>query len=138
LQEAGRVLKENGRLIVFDADHAGTTYSQPSYEATRRMDYLLTSAIATQPDICRQLPRLLKVAGFELCGHASGLISECGNGDYWLSSVQGFARLMPTLGVVSAEEADSWVSHMLRSHEEGTFFAAGAFYTFHARPKKHR
>lgn len=135
LIEARRVLKTDGRLIVFDADHAGTTYSQPSYEATRRIDHLLTSAIATHPDICRQLPRLLKEAGYELCGHDAAVISECGKGDYWLSSVQGFARLIPTLGVLSPEEADSWVKYMLHSHEEGTFFAAGTFYTFYALPR---
>lgn len=134
LSEAARVLKKDGILIVFDADHAGTTYSQADYETTRRIDHLLTSAIATHPDICRQLPRLLKAAGFTLCGHNSEILSECGQGDYWLSSVQGFARLIPALGVLSAQEAESWVRHMLDSHENDTFFAAGAFYTFYARP----
>jgi ubiquinone/menaquinone biosynthesis C-methylase UbiE len=136
LKEARRVLKRDGRLIVFDADHAGTTYNQPDYQMTRRMDYLLTSAIATHPDVCRQLPRLLKMSGFELSGHDAEMIAECGKGDYWLSSVQGFARLLPTLGALSPDEAESWVSNMLRSHEEGTFFAAGAFYTFYAQPQE--
>lgn len=134
LAEAKRVLRRDGQLIVFDADHAGTTYSQPDYETTRRVDYLLTSAIATHPDICRKLPRLLQMAGYELSAHDSDMISECGKGDYWLSSVKGFARLIPTLGVLSEQEAESWVKHMLESHDKGTFFAAGAFYTFYARP----
>ncbi len=132
LRQVHHVLKPGGRLIVFDADHAGTTYSQPTHEATRRIDHLLTSAIAAQPGVCRQMPRLLKSAGFRLESHAADIISECGRGDYWLSSVHGFARLMPTLRILPEDEAQAWVDHMLRSHEEGTFFAAGAFYTFHA------
>jgi len=132
LSEARRVLKEDGRLIVFDADHAGTTYNQPEYEMTRRTDHLLTSAIATHPDICRQLPRLLKGSGYTLTDHSVEVISECGKGDYWLSSVQGFARLMPAIKALSEEEAKSWVDYMLSSHDEGTFFAAGAFYIFYA------
>ncbi|MFT4177601.1 MAG: methyltransferase domain-containing protein [Luteolibacter sp.] len=135
LAEARRILKPDGRLIVFDADHSGTTYNQPTYEITRRIDHLLTSTIATHPDICRQLPRFLKSTGFELIHHQSEIISECGKGDYWLSSVHSFSRLLPTLGVLTPQEADSWVEHMLRSHQDGTFFAAGAFYTFHARPE---
>lgn len=136
LSEAKRVLKPDGHLIVFDADHAGTTYSQPDYDTTRRIDHLLTSAIATHPDICRQLPRILKHAGYDLLNHDSHIISECGKGDYWLSSVRGFARLIPTIEALSPQEADSWVRYMLASHEDGTFFAAGAFYTFYARPQK--
>lgn len=138
LSEARRVLKEDGWLIVFDADHAGTTYSQPNYETTRRIDHLLTSAIATHPDICRQLPRLLKASGYELVAHDSDVISECGKGDYWLSSVRGLARLIPTIGALSSQEAESWIRYMTESHENGTFFAAGAFYTFYAQPKKNK
>ncbi len=138
LSEARRVLKPDGRLIVFDADHAGTTYNQPDYNTTRRIDHLLTSAIATHPDICRQLPRLLKISGYELSAHDSEVISECGKGDYWLSSVRGFARLIPTIGALSPQEAESWVRYMTDSHEDGTFFAAGAFYTFYAQPQKNK
>ena len=135
LAEAARVLKPQGQLIVFDADHAGTTYGQPDYATMRRIDYLLTSAIATHPDICRQLPRHLKATGFILHRHRAEILSECGRGDFWLSSVRGFARIMPALGILSPDEAQSWVDSMLDAHEQGTFFAAGAFYSFHARRK---
>ena len=135
LNEARRVLKKSGRLIVFDADHAGTTFSLPDYATTRRIDHLLTSAIATHPDICRQLPRLLEMSGFKLLDHAAEVIAECGKGDYWLSSVRGFAKLLPSIDHLSAKEGESWVNQMMQSHEDGTFFAAGTFYTFYAEPK---
>jgi SAM-dependent methyltransferase len=138
LEEVFRVLKPGARLIVFDADHASTTYGLPDYVTMRDIDHKLTSAIATHPDICRQLPRLLKAAGFRLQRHDSTLLSECGTGDFWLSSVRGFARLIPALGILPAAEGQAWVDHMLRSHADGTFFAAGAFYTFHAvKPEPH-
>lgn len=133
LAEAKRVLKKDGKLIIFDADHAGTTYGHPDYETMRRVNHLLTSAIATHPDVCRQMPRYLKEAGFLLKDHHADVISECGSGNYWLSSVRGFARLIPTLNILTPEEADEWVNQMLSSHEDGTFFAAGNFYTFYAR-----
>jgi len=132
LGEAHRILKPDGSLIVFDADHASTTYSLPEYSKMRETDRRLGEAIATHPDICRQLPRLLKAAGFRLERHSSEIFSECGRGDFWLSSVRGFARLIPALGILPEEEGRAWVEHMLRSHEEGTFFAAGSYYTFFA------
>ena len=43
-----------------------------------------------------------------------------------------FARLIPAMGILPEEEGRDWVDHMVRSHDDGTFFASGAFYTFHA------
>ncbi len=132
LQEAARVLRPGGVLIVCDADHASTTYGLPDYAEMREIDHLLTSAIATHPDICRQLPRLLKEAGLSLQKHTATLLSECGHGDYWLSSVRGFARMMPALQILQPARAEAWVAQMMQSHEDGTFFASGAFYTYYA------
>ncbi len=119
-------------MIVFDADHASTTYGLPDYARMRAVDQRLSEAIATHPDICRQLPRLLKEAGFRLERHGAEIFSECGRGDFWLSSVRGFARLIPELGILPEAEGKAWVEAMLASHEEGTFFAAGSYYTFFA------
>ena len=132
LREAHRVLNPGGSLIVFDADHASTTYGLPEYDRMLETDRRLAEAIATHPDICRQLPRLLKSAGFQLERHCSEILSECGRGDFWLSSVRGFARLIPALGLLPEEEGQAWVADMLASHEDGTFFAAGSYYTFFA------
>jgi len=131
LAEAFRVLRPNGRLLIFEADHAATTFALPDYAKMRETDHKLVSAIATHPDICRQLPRHLKAAGFRIEHHKAHPLSECPRGDFWLSSVKGFARLIPALGLLPRAEGEAWVEQMLRSHEDGTFFAAGVFYTFH-------
>lgn len=132
LKEAKRVLAPHGTLVIFDADHAGTTYGQESYEAMRRVDHLLTSTIATHPDVCRQMPRYLKAAEFRLNQHHSEILSECGRGDFWLSSVRGVEKMIPALNILTEEEGHKWVAQMFDSHNNGTFFAAGAFYTFYA------
>jgi hypothetical protein len=41
--------------------------------------------------------------------------------------------MMPSIHALTPEEADAWVKFMLDSHENGSFFAAGTFYTFHAK-----
>jgi ubiquinone/menaquinone biosynthesis C-methylase UbiE len=69
LQEASRVLKPTGQLIVFDADHAGTTFGLPDLVRMNEVNQRLSAAIACHPDICRQLPRHLKAAGLQLDSH---------------------------------------------------------------------
>ncbi len=132
LREARRILAPKGRLIIFDADHAATTFGLADYALSRDIDLKLVSAIATHPDICRQIPRLLKASNFKLQTHRSHTLSECGTGDFWLSSVRGFARLIPALKILPQDEGEEWVAQMLASHESNTFFAAGTFYAFHS------
>jgi hypothetical protein len=113
LSQAHRILRPTGRLIVFDADHISTSYALPDARTGREIDFKLVSAISTHPAICRQMPLHLKQASFEVClrawilklhckiparaptllaqlkSHTSHLLSECGKGDFWLSSVRG-------------------------------------------------
>jgi ubiquinone/menaquinone biosynthesis C-methylase UbiE len=130
LREAGRILKPSGRAVIFDADYAGTTFAHPDLHKMRETDFRLFSFIAANIDVCRQMPRLLREAGLLLTGHQPHVLSEAGHGDFWLSSVQGFARLIPQLNILPPEAGKAWVDHMLKSHEEGTFFASGNYYTF--------
>ena len=94
------------------------------------MDFILVSNIATHPDAARQTPRYLNLTGLQLLSHRSHTLAEAGHGDFWLSSVRGYAKLLPSLGVMSQEDIDAWANYMLLSHESGTFFASGTFYTF--------
>lgn len=131
LQMAARCLKPDGMVIVFDADHAGTVYSLPDFSLMMEINQKLATSIATQADICRQLPRYLKDANLKMRGQpTTHVIAECCKGDYWLSSVRGFAHLIPVLGLLPPEQGEAWVAQMLQSHEDGTFFASGIFYTY--------
>jgi hypothetical protein len=66
LNQTHRILRPEGRLIVFDADHVSTTYALPDARKGREIDFKLVSAISTHPAICRQMPQHLQRAGFEV------------------------------------------------------------------------
>ncbi|MFT5104812.1 MAG: SAM-dependent methyltransferase [Pseudoalteromonas tetraodonis] len=134
LREARRVLKPGGSLVVFDADYASTIYGYPDFLKGREYDHRLLGAVASNIDVCRQMPRYLREAGFSLETHRGYVISEAGEGDFWLSSVKGFAKLIPSLGILPKDEGEEWVRSMLDSHERGAFFASGNYYTFIAKP----
>ncbi|HBP22048.1 MAG TPA: hypothetical protein DEA08_30235 [Planctomycetes bacterium] len=132
LREVRRTLRAGGRAVLFDADYASTTFAYPDLALMRETDFRLLAAVAANLDVCRQLPRYLAEAGLSLDRHVGDVLSEAGRGDYYLSSVQGFAKLIPALGILSAEEGRAWVEHMLAAHEAGTFFASCTYYTFYA------
>lgn len=130
LREANRLLAPGGTAIIFDADYAGTTFAFPDLNKMRQTDFQLFKSIAANIDVCRQMPRYLREAGFQIMEMQPHVIAEAGKGDFWLSSVQGFARLIPSLNILPAQDGQEWVEHMLKSHEDGTFFASGNYYTF--------
>ncbi len=130
LKEANRVLASGGKIVIFDADYASTTYAIDDFAKGRETDIKLLGAVVHNLDVCRMMPRYIKSAGLALTNHTGHLISEVGKGDFWLSSVQGFSKLIPALDILPEEEGRSWVRQMLESHENGTFFAAGNYYTY--------
>lgn len=132
LAEVRRILKPGGRAVIFDADYASTTFAADDWQRGMETDRKLFGAVVTNLDVCRRMPALIMGAGLQLEGHRAHVIAEAGRGDFWLSSVRGFEKLIPALAIMPAAEGQAWVAEMLAKHEAGTFFAAGNYYTFHA------
>ena len=83
------------------------------------------------PDVCRQMPRYLRESQLKLLNHTSFVLSECGQGNYWLSSVNAFSRIIPAMNLLPPEQGETWIKQMQQSHENGTFFCSGTFFTFY-------
>jgi SAM-dependent methyltransferase len=132
LREVYRVLRPGGRAVIFDADYASATFGLADFERGRQLDLKLFSAIVDHLDVCRQLPGLIAGAGLKLTDFRPHVIAEAGHGDFWLSSVRGFEKLIPALGILPEEEGRAWTQELLARHEAGAFFASGNYYTFTA------
>ncbi len=130
LKEAKRVLSPSGKIIIFDADYASTTYAINDFHKGREIDLKLLSAVVHNINVCRAMPTHISNAGLTLDDHTGHIIAEAGKGDFWLSSVQGFAKLIPALNILPTEEGEAWVNEILDHHKNGTFFASGNYYTY--------
>ncbi len=130
LKESGRVLKPGGTIVVFDADYASTCYAIQDFHKGREIDTKLFTAVVHNLNVCRVMPRHIRAAGLKLLSSTAHVIAETGKGDFWLSSVKGFSKLIPALQILPEEEGQAWAAEMLESHENGTFFASGNFYTY--------
>ncbi len=133
LKEAYRVLKPAGTLVVFDGDYASLTYGYDDVEIGRSVDWALARTVFNNPVVMRHMSRLLEAVGFELTEILSELMSEVGQGSYFLSMADTYAPLMAESGLVPKTDIDAWISAQHQAIEEDRFFASCNYYSFIAR-----
>lgn len=135
LAGCARVLQPRGRLLIFDRDFASSALSLDD-EIAARIDIAdIARAFAAQPNIIRQLPKLLAKAGFAIESHRSYVIADVGHAEFFAENLSTWRRLLPVSGVVGKADADLFMDALESAAAAGTLFWANNFYTFVARKK---
>lgn len=70
-------------------------------------DETLIRAVITNPRVMRQMPRLLRTAGFELVTSFSHLPSEAGTANFRSSAIETYRKLIPKAGVITEDDANA-------------------------------
>jgi SAM-dependent methyltransferase len=133
LREAARVLRVGGMLGVFDGDYAGLTFGHRDPVEGRAHDEALISSIVASPRVMRQMPRLLREAGFELVSSFAHVLADVGTAGFWSSAIDTYATLMPQAGMVTEADADAWAEALRDDSTNGVFFASCNYYAYVAR-----
>lgn len=123
IQQAARVLRPGGTVVIFDGDYATITFG-----TDRAMDEKIIAGVIANPRVMRGMPRLLREAGLRLVDSRGWVLSEIGRAEFFLGALQSFPVLLPRAGVATSEEIEAFVAQQLRSCEEGSFFGACNFY----------
>ncbi|MGX1261746.1 methyltransferase domain-containing protein [Sinorhizobium fredii] len=128
--EMRRVLRPDGVAAIFDGDFASLTFELADAERSRRMDDAIIASLVTNPRILRQMPRLLKDAGFAVDAVMPAIVTEVGTAEYWKSAVESFAKLAPKAGILSEAETTAWVGEVLDASAQGVFFGSSVYYAY--------
>jgi ubiquinone/menaquinone biosynthesis C-methylase UbiE len=134
INEAARVVRPGGLIVIFDGDYASMTFALDDPVESKKYDEALISAIVTSPRVMRQMPRLIQQAGLEMVRVFPYIMAEVGEGDFWLSAIASFEKLAPKSGAMTEAEATSWANALHEASNEGVFFGASNYYTYIARP----
>lgn len=118
LQEATRVVRPGGTVIIFDGDYATLTFGPDS-----EMDERIITALITNPRVTRAMSQLLRDFGLELADSRGWVLTEIGRADFFLAALQSFFVLVPKTGVATPEEVEAFVASQREANEKNTFFA---------------
>ena len=133
LTEMRRVLRPEGLVGIFDGDYASMTFELADEARSRQMDDAIVGSLMTNPRILRRLPRLLKKAGFAVEVVMPSIITEVGNADFWKSSIEAWAKLVPVAGILNEAETTAWREELLDASTRGEFFGSCVYYAYIAR-----
>ncbi|MDR7008899.1 methyltransferase domain-containing protein [Paraburkholderia strydomiana] len=133
LQEARRLLRPGGRLVIFDGDFDSLTYATDAPDGGAETDRLQAIAGHTQGRVMRLMPRLLSDQGFSLEWSRAYVAADIGRADFWSSTLPALRVLLPSSGVMSELEASEYVDKLESASSSNTFFASCNFYTMIAR-----
>lgn len=133
IEEARRVLRPGGTLVVFDGDYATLTFGTEDPEVGRNWDECIIRTVVANPRVMRSLPRILRRLGLPLVSGRAYALNEIGKADFFLGALQSFQVLLPKAGAATAEDVEAFVADQLRASEEGTFFAGYNMVTCIAR-----
>jgi ubiquinone/menaquinone biosynthesis C-methylase UbiE len=130
LKECARVLRPDGRLLIFDRDFASSALSLDDDVAAKIDIADVARAFAAQPFIMRQLPRLFAETGFAIVSHRSYVIADVGEAEFFAENLSTWRRLLPVSGVIAKDDADLLMDSLDATAAAGTLFWANNFYTF--------
>jgi ubiquinone/menaquinone biosynthesis C-methylase UbiE len=133
LQEAARVVKPHSHVAIFDGDYASWAFGYSDPDFARLMDEAIVASIVNNPRIMRTLPRLMAQAGLRLEEVTPHLFAEIGQGSFFLSAAEAYGPLPVIAGLLPSARVHAWLTEQRRNHDDGTFFAAGSYYTYIAR-----
>jgi ubiquinone/menaquinone biosynthesis C-methylase UbiE len=133
LEEARRVLRPGGTMVVFDGDYATLTFGTEDPDEGRAWDERIIGSVVANPRVMRALPRTLRRLRLDLAAAHAHAFNEIGRADFFLGSLQSFRILLPKAGAATADEVETFVADQLRASDDGAFFAGYNFITCIAR-----
>ena len=80
VQEAARVVRPGGAVVIFDGDYATMTFG-----VDREMDEKIISGVIANPRVMRGMPQLLREVGLKLVGSRGWVLTEIGRADLGVS-----------------------------------------------------
>ena len=130
LNEAARVTRPGGAIVVFDGDYASSTLETADAKRAAEIDNAMIEATVTQPRIMRRLPRMAREAGLSVERCFSYLIAEVGKPDFFAGLVDTIGPMLLSSGVSTEDEAAAISADLKTAVAEGTFFGACNYYGY--------
>lgn len=133
IEEAKRVLKPDGCLVVCDADFSKASLQSSACDPLDACTKAFVSEFVTDPHIVAKLPSIMKKAGFSMAEFDLHTRTITDN-DQMLPWVEETAKRMLSRGQIGQDLFDGLISEYHRRANAGTLYGYQVFATVIAKP----
>jgi SAM-dependent methyltransferase len=122
--ELARVVREGGRVAVFEGDTDGCLINHPDRALTRRIVASGTDNNNIDGQLARRLPGLLHEAGLEEIGVQAFTTVDRDPAGYYSQRCVNWAKAAARVGAISPVERDRWVDSLMAEQAAGRYLVA--------------
>ena len=130
LNEAVRLAKPGGRIVIHDGDYASMTFDTGAPDLDLNMPEKILQAVVANRYVMRQMPRLLKEANVDITYAIGDVVLEAGKGEYFPMLARNYCPIAVSAGLAKQADADVWLNAIDRALSENVFFGSCCFSTY--------
>jgi SAM-dependent methyltransferase len=133
VEEAFRVLRPGGHLVIFDGDYATTTVAIGDHDPLQDCANAAISALVHDQWLIRRLPALAKSVGFHVDRFDGHSYIQTAEPDYLLTLIDRGADALVRWGRIDLSMSEALKNEARRRAEKGEFFGFIGFASLIAR-----
>ena len=130
IENAKKLLKRNGKIIIFDADYETLLMASGNKELDEIVNAAIKKGCVAQPKVMRLIPKIGNSLKLKLIKYKSNLLFEAGSAEFFYGMGKTLSNAVVKSNQLDKKIADEWLKEIEKAMSENTFFGMCPYITY--------
>jgi len=130
IENAKKLLKRNGKIIIFDADYETLLMASGNKELDEIVNAAIKKGCVAQPKVMRLIPKIANSLKLKLIKYKSNLLFEAGSAEFFYGMGKTLSNAVVKSNQLDKKIADEWLKEIEKAMSENTFFGMCPYITY--------
>ena len=114
IENAKKLLKRNGKIIIFDADYETLLMASGNKELDKIVNTAIKEGCVAQPKVMRLIPKIANSLKLKLIKYKSNLLFEAGSADFFYGMGKTLSTAVVKSNQLEKKIAGEWLKEMVK------------------------